>query len=810
MNKEYMIKMMRHNNTKYITLFYALMSSFCMIVSAHATELSGVTLLDSDDGDVVRIDADANLNYQVFDLDGPPRLVLSFPKATLKSGVQTLTASGDGVVSVVPTQTDKAARIEVGLSQVMGYDIEEKAHALLVKFKPKKQTKTSSSAAIIQDIEVQDKGGVTELVLRGSHMDANHNAFMTQKNQKLILDFWGGKSQLPKDNFKYASQRISAVSVGAADGRVRLVVSLVPSSNLHQQIDTTASEMRIKLGGVIAKKAVANMKVESVEFQPDDRIAHLMVRTDKTNPVIHVHEKGENTVILDIKKAALLPGQERSQDVSAFPGPIRQIDSYQLDGNVRVVARLREKANITSFQQGNVFTMNFEPEDMALARSSHGERKGSFAYTGQKVTFDFKDIDIQNALKLIAEMSNLNIIMADDISGSLTMRLIDVPWDQALDLILSARGLGKEVSGNVMRIAPLAVLQKEKDTKLETQRSSAKLEPLVTEFITLNYSKVDEFKDLLKANSSSKGSAGAKGVSSNGLLTARGSFSADTRTNTLIVKDTQDAINNIKRLVKRIDLPVKQVLIESRIVEATTDFKRNLGIRWGGNFKSANTGRGTNPNSGLAVSSTAGNAKAGVQGALVDLPAASVGTTAVPSVGMSFGALSKVLNLDLELSAAELDGDTHLISNPRVVTANLKQATIKQGVSIAVVTPGTANEPATTSYKDALLSLVVTPQITNNNSVIMDIKVNKDSPTGTGANIDTKSISTNILMKSGETVVIGGVYTQDKTNTTNGVPGLSRIPVLGWLFKNNAKADTRKELLIFVTPTVLNASGKAI
>ena len=794
-----MIKMMRDNNTKYITLFYALVSSFCMMISAHAAEVSGVTLLDSDDGDVVRIDADANLNYQVFDLDGPPRLVLSFPKSTLKSGVQTLTASGDGVVSVVPVQADGAVRIEVGLSQVTAYDIEEKDHALLVKFKPKTQTKASSSAAIIQDIEVQDNDGVTELVLRGSHMDANHNAFMTQKSQKLILDFWGGKSQLPKDNFKYASQRISAVSVGTADGRVRLVVSLLPSSNMHQQIDATASEMRIKLGGIIAKKAVASMNVESVEFQPDDRIAHLMVRTDKTNPVINVHEKGKNTVILDIKKAALLPGQERSQDVSAFPGPIRQIDSYQLDGNVRIVARLREHVNFTSFQQGNVFTMNFEPEDLALARSSNGESKGSSIYTGQKVTFNFKDIDIQNALELISDMSNFNIIMADDVSGSLTMHLIDVPWDQALDLILSARGLGKEVSGNVMRIAPLAVLQKEQDTKLETQISSAKLEPLVTEFITLNYSKVDEFKDLLKSNSSGKG---GKGDSANGLLTARGSFSADARTNTLIVKDTQSAINNIKRLVKRIDLPVKQVLIESRIVEATTDFKRNIGVKWGGNFKSANNS--------LGVGSTSGNARTGTNGTLVDLPAAGIGGGTASSVGLSFGALSKVLNLDLELSAAELDGDTHLISNPRVVTANRKKATIQQGISIAVTTPGTANTPPTTTYKPALLSLDVTPQITNNNSVIMDIEVHKDSPTGTGANIDTKSISTNILMKSGETVVIGGVYTQDKRNTTNAVPALSRIPVLGWLFKNNAKVDTRKELLIFVTPTVLNASGKAI
>ncbi|MDQ6957289.1 MAG: AMIN domain-containing protein, partial [Mariprofundaceae bacterium] len=591
----------KSNFLKYLVSVCVLLATLAMAPVVQAAQITGMTLSDSDDGDVLRIESNGTLNYQVFDLDGPPRLILSFPSATLANGVEALQSSGDGVTRVYPVSDKGAVRLEVSLSEVLTYDIKENNHTLVVRFAGAKvQQKTSAStSAVIQDIEVQDRGSVTELILRGEHMDANHNAFMTQGNQQLILDFWGASSRLKKSNFQYATQRINAVMVGQAEDRVRLVVKLLPSSDMHQQIDATANEMVIRLGGVVAKKKASAIEVESVDFKPDDRIAHVMIRTDGTNPVINVREKDDH-IIIDVKKAGLLAGQERSQDVSAFPGPVRQIDTYQQGDNVRIVTRLREKVAVTSFQQGNVFTINFEPEDLALARMNAGERD-EFAYTGQKVTFDFKDIDIRNALKLIAEMSNLNIIMSDDVTGVLTMRLVDVPWDQALELILSARGLGKQQSGNVMRVAPMEVLRSEYATKLEAQRGSQQLEPLITEFITLSYTKVDDVKKIIegasanatKTTGGAAGAAGATGAAaatgtasgtetSVGILSPRGSFLIDVRTNTLIIKDTQKAINAIKRLVAVVDKPIKQVLIEARIVEATDTFQRDIGVRWGG------------------------------------------------------------------------------------------------------------------------------------------------------------------------------------------------------------------------------------
>jgi len=412
-------------------------------------------------------------------------------------------------------------------------------------------------------------------------------------------------------------------------------------------------------------------------------------------------------------------------------------------------------------------------------------------YTGQKVTFDFKDIDIRNALKLISEMSDLNIIMSDDVTGTLTMRLVDVPWDQALDLILSARGLGQEKVGNVMRIAPMEVLRAEYATKLETRHGSLQLEPLVTEFITPSFAKVNDIKVILDSSKAKGTKDAAASGGSTGLMTERGSLLLDVRTNTLIVKDTRKAINAVKALIAKIDRPIKQVQIEARIVEASDTFQRNIGIRWGG------TGvKRTNQN---FPNITNGNG-------LIDLPMATTAGLG-GTIGMTLGSLNSALNLNLQLSAAELDGDVHIVSNPRVVTTNLKAATIKQGTQLAFVTPGTANSPPTTTFKDALLELTVTPQITADNSILMEVLVKKDAPSAVGGGIDKKEVTTNILVKNGETIVIGGVYTRTKRDNTNGVPLLSKIPVLGWLFKNNSKQDDKTELLIFLTPTILNGAG---
>ena len=770
-----------------------------------ASEITQVTLLDSDDGDVVRIAGDAPLEYQVFDLDGPPRLLLSFPSASLAKSVQGSKASGDGVLAVNPVVANHGIRLEMRLSRMLKYRIEEKNHQILIHFAGTKKVHTQAShASVVKDVTVRDQGGVTELHILGDMMDSNHTVFASSDGTRLIVDFWGATSKLKKEFYQFSSQHIRKVTVGESNNRVRFVVGLTGGSDMQRQVDANSHELVVRLGRVAPRKNKHLVSVEDVEFRPEDRVAHIMIRTSQTNPIVDIQEK-DGKIIVHVHKATLLAGQERTQDVREFPGPVTQIDSYQ-DGrsDVNIVARLREKVRMTSFQQGNVFTINLEPEDVALARmKQHGNVDPAFAYKGQKVTFDFKDIDIRNALKLIAEMSDLNIIMSDDVSGVLTMHLVDVPWDQALDLILSAKGLGQEKVGNVMRIAPMEVLRSEYATRLETRKGSLQLEPLVTEFITPSYAKVSDIKTILDS-SKGKASKGDKtGGGSSGLMTARGSVLLDDRTNTLILKDTRQAINAVKSLIAKIDRPIKQVQIEARIVEASDLFQRNLGIRWGGrgvkntakNFPNTVAVGGTQ----LTAGTTGGN------GMVVDLPAAVIGNgTAVTGVGLALGSLNKLINLNLELSAAEVDGDVHIVSNPRIVTTNLKPATIKQGTQLAFVTPGTANAPATTTFKDALLELTVTPQITADNSVLLEVLVKKDAPSTTGNGIDKKEITTNVLVKNGGTVVIGGIYTRVKQKTTNGVPWLSKIPFLGWLFKNDSKKDNKTELLIFLTPKILS------
>jgi len=777
--------------------------SVLMLVStsAVASQVTGISLMDSDSGDVLRIDTDAPLEYQLFDLDGPPRMVVSFPAASLTDGLAPIKDDGDGVTSVFPVKDKNGVRLEIGLSELIGYKVEESGNSITIKFSAIEEAdgKTVSSA-MIKDIEVRDRGTSTELILRGDNMDASHNAFLTDNNQTMILDFWGGSSSLAKENYKYASQRIRDVTIGDADGRVRLVIGLLATDKVKQQIDVSKGELVIRLGDIASKRNASSLVVEDVSFQPDDRIAHLLIRTDSVNPIVNITEK-ENSVVIDLKKSHLAQGQERSQDVSAFPGPIRQVDSYPMGENVRIVARLRDEVDITSFQQGNIFTINLEPQDLRVGKSSGEDDK--FIYSGKKVTFDFKDMDITNALKLISEMSNLNIIMSDNVKGSLTMRLVDVPWDQALDIILSSQGLGKQVEGNVMRIAPIAVLRQENKDELEGIKDVEMLEPLITEPITLSFARVNEIERMLKASQKkeSKDSASDASVDSATIFSPRGSYIVDQRTNTLIVTDTANAINNVKRFISIIDRPIEQVLIETRIVEATDSFTQEFGIRWGGQFTNNRTALNGGPNLQVgAANPTASN------GFLVDLPAAAAATSG-GAVGLSFGAISKALNLDLELSAAEVEGDAKIVSSPRILTANGAKAVIAQGNDVPYVTPASGTDPATVEFKKAELRLEVTPQITANRTVIMEIDINKDAPTGATVQgnpiLATKSISTNLQVKDGETIVIGGIFTRETSANEDGVPGLKEIPILGWLFKTKSVGDDKTELLIFLTPTIV-------
>ncbi len=806
---------MKGNTTWGRGVLGVILTCLLWVGSAGAGSIIGVTLMDAADGDVLRIEADKMGTLEHFDLDHPDRLLLKIKNTGVKPDVRDIHAGGEGVQDVKLGMDGKDAVVEIRLSDRIPYRIEQKLNAVLVRFTA--IDAKSDSGAMVSSIQVVDRDDMTELVLSGQRMDASHNVFMTADKKQLILDLWGGHSALAKEFYEYAAQRIRHVVIGQAEDRLRIIVALVPGMVMQQQVEARDDQMVVRLGRVMHADLAVPQVIEGVDFEPADDEARVVVRSSSVNPVVSVHEENDN-VIVDFQHMKLAEGLERSLDVSQFPGPIAQLDSYQLNDQVRVVARLRHKARFTTFQQGNVFTLRLAPLTGSTNMTSGGS--APMKYAGQKVTFNMKDMDLRNALTLIAEMANLNVIMSNDVNGTITMRLIDVPWDQALDLILTTKGLGKEQMGNVLRIAPLKALQAEYQSKLAARQGSEQLEPLVTEFITLNFAKALDVERMLKT-ASKKGGAGTgqknqAPVDTGGgdtLLSSRGSVLVDKRTNTLIVKDTRAVINNIKRLLAKIDQPVRQVLIESRIVEASNNFQRDLGIRWGGyvnqttgfNFPGVVAIGAPGTTQGNAAAFAGGGGAAGMTaGNLVDL-AAGTGPGTGGAIGLTLGSFNGAVNLNLELSAAEADNKIKIVSSPRVITSNMKPATITQGVQVPITTPGTANSPATTTLQSAALTLNVTPQITSNDGIIMDVSVTNDSPVvfNGSTGINTKQVNTSVYMHSGETVVIGGIYTQNKVNNKAKVPFLAELPVIGLLFKKKAVTDNRNELLIFLTPKIL-------
>ncbi|WP_100266563.1 type IV pilus secretin family protein [Mariprofundus ferrinatatus] len=794
---------------KVVGIFAFLLLLSANSVQVNAATIQGMQLLSESDGQRLNIAMDEAAEYQVFNLEGPTRLVLNFPGAAMAEGVDDIAGAG-AVESVYPKRDSSGVRIEIALVKGAKYEIVEKGNDLQVSVtqvssKPAGQ----SDGAVLQDITVKDKGNITELILHGRNMDSNHNALVTNGGKTMVVDFWGGSSSLPKEHYTYSAQRLNDVTVGSAEGRMRLVVSLRGGDSSHQ-IDADSNTMVLRIGQIDAKKSTAGLSVEAVDFQPDDRVAHLVIRTNEANPVVKLNDENGN-VTLDIKNASLAPGQERSQDVSAFSGPVKQVDSYAVNRNVRIVARLRQKAEVSSFQNGNVLTLTLTPESLVASGKADAAARDEKAYTGQKVSFNYKDIDIRNALQLIAEMSELNIIMSDDVSGVLTMRLVDVPWDQALDLILQARGLGKEQSGNVIRIAPLGVLKADADARKLAKESAEDVAPLETEFVTLGYASVNDVQTILQGGSVATATTtdGATTTESTGgsgelkLLSSRGSILLDERSNTMIITDTRERLNNIKRLVAVIDKPTQQVLIEARIVEASDTFSRELGVRWGGNATKALNNNYTHNVYGAAGPNAA---LGGAAGNVVDLAAAGTGLGAV---GYTLTKLGGNLNLNLELSAAEQNGDIKVVSSPRVFTSNLVPAKIEQDTQIPflVTTVSAGGTTTATEMKSSLLSLKVTPQVTADKRIVMELTVNKDTPVPDAAggppSIDKKTVETKLLVNNGETVVLGGIYTQTESEQVNGVPLLKDIPLLGYLFKNKTITDNRNELLIFITPTII-------
>ena len=580
------------------------------------------------------------------------------------------------------------------------------------------------------------------------------------------------------------------------------------------QASSFAGQPASQAMSVLPRSAAAGARaIENIDFRRGpDGAGQVVVQLTDPRTTVDVREEG-GRIVVEFRDTVLPSELLRRLDVTDFATPVAAIDATRNDRHARLVVSASSPYEQMAYQSDNVFTLELQPP--VEQESMPGIFDSNKEYVGERLTLNFQDIETRAVLQLLAETSALNIVVSDTVQGSVTLRLQNVPWDQALDILLTTKGLDMRRNGNVMIVAPAQEIAAREQAQLQAQRAIQELEPLRSEFIQVNYAKAAELANLIRG-------AG----STNALVSQRGSVAVDERTNTLLVQDTPDRLGDIRRLVTTLDIPVRQVLIESRIVIVNDDYTRNLGVRFGTTLVEERGSNGmvsltgTSAGSDTIVRSALNNLQstgnpfpvtigAANQRYNVNLPVAN------PAGSFALAILNSDYLVDLELSALQAEGNGEVISTPRVITANQKEARIEQGVEIPYQESASSGA-TTTQFKQAVLSLTVTPQITPDDRVIMDLIVTKDSvgqvvPSATGGlvpSIDTRSIITTTIVNDGETVVLGGIYETENRNTVNKVPVLGDIPGLGYLFRTRETINDNAELLIFVTPRILRESAR--
>jgi type IV pilus assembly protein PilQ len=640
--------------------------------------------------------------------------------------------------------------------------------------------------------------------------------FTIDKPARIAFDLPNTTLALASRRFDVRSAGVDTVVAAEANGRTRLVVnveSLLPYTTKvegNNIVITLGAQPGASIGTTAAARtsagpaAAVERSIKTIDFRRGaDGTGRVIVQlTDPRTPV-NVRQEG-NQIVVDFAGTLMPKNLMRRYDVMDFATPVQTVDAVRVEGSTRLVISAQGDFEQLAYQSDNQYTIEVKP---STKRSAQEEKK---EYTGERLTLNFQDIDVRSVLQLLADTSGQNIVVSDSVTGNLTLRLQNVPWDQALDIVLRTKGLDKRRHDNVIIIGPTEELASREKAELAAHKEVQELSPTHTEFMQVNYAKVADLAKLIKTTNAK-----------DSMLSPRGSLSIDERTNTLLVQDTSEKLADIRRLVQTLDVPVRQVLIEARIVIVSDTFERDLGVRFGittahqvnGNGLFAVTGNGVGADT--LTGSAANNVAAGKpvfpvtsptldNRYMVNLPAANTAGT------IGIGLLNGSTLVDLELSAAQNEGKSETISSPRVITANQKQAEIKQGVEIPYQESASSGA-TTTQFKNAVLSLKVTPLITPDNRVILDLDVSDDSvgqqvTSATGGSvpsIDTREIITQVLVNDGQTVVLGGILDTTKTKQANKVPFLADIPILGYLFKSTTDIDKKTELLIFITPKIL-------
>ena len=636
--------------------------------------------------------------------------------------------------------------------------------------------------------------------------------FSTDSPARIVLDFDGVKSALEQKSVPVSIGPVQSVVAVEGSNRARVVINLTNSVPYRMSVRGNRVTVSVNVSTMAAapapRSAAKTRRSNSKASQP--RLAsgtgvrdidfrrgsngegRVLITLPSPNTRVAVTEKGKR-VVVDILDAALPSRLLRRLDVTDFATPVVAVESMPKGRDVQVDIETGREYEYLAYQADELFTVEFRP--LTAAEKERMQRK-QVVYSGDRLSLNFQDIEVRAVLQLLADFTGLNLVASDTVSGNITLRLKNVPWDQSLDIILKTKGLSMRQTGNVIMVAPTQEIAAQEKLELESQQQIEELAPVRSEFLQINYAKASDLATMLKAEE-------------NNLLSERGNITVDSRTNTLLVQDTSTKLEDVRRIVDRLDVPVRQVMIESRIVIANNDFARDLGVRFG--YTRANY----NPNSKKFSEVTGGlegiwdvdedfwtSTIEDTVPLMVDLPAA----TPSGAVNFLIGKVGSYL-LQLELSAMQREGRGEIVSSPRVITSDQNKAIIKVGQEVPYQ-ESAASGRTTVSFKEAVLQLDVTPHITPDDRIIMDLKVNKDNPDYSREvlgvpPIDTRSVETSVLVDNGETVVLGGVYEREKTYNREQVPWLGDLPILGHLFKTTNRQDLNEELLIFVTPKIL-------
>ena len=636
--------------------------------------------------------------------------------------------------------------------------------------------------------------------------------FRTSQPDRIIFDYFGVKSSVTPRIMEVKRGAVDSVVVIGTEERARIIVNLVASVPFESQ--QSDSEIILLIGQVVTgqrtepeksglglQDSVATVSdphhVTTVDFRRGlNGSGRVIIGLDRENVRVMVREE-QGEIVLDFADTVLDDGLERRLDVFDFATPVQFVDTFSLDDRTRVVLSALGAYDYVGFQSGKTFSVEVTPRADDAETKAAAER-----YIGSPISFDFQNISVRGALQIIAEETDINFVISDSVTGDLTLRLKDVPWDQALETIMQIKGLAKRENNNVIWIAPAEEITAKERHLLESSLQMTELEPLISELIQINYARAEDIADLLKSIR-----AVGPDVQTNSLLSDRGSVTVDARTNTLLIQDMAGKILEVRKLISELDRPVKQVLIETRIVIANEDFSRNIGAKLG--FTGINDSVGSIIGSGslsnTATVRTDGISASGDGSLSVNLPATGINGDSPGSYALTLaraGAGWAAL-IDLEISALEAEGNGKIVANPRLMTADQQEAHIEQGQERIFTT--TIEGEGSVVTKKAVLSLTVTPQITPDDRVILDVFITKDSfVSPTEESINTLKVRTRVLLDNGETVVIGGIYEHQSSETVSKVPLLGDLPVIGVLFKKKGILHNRRELLIFLTPRIIN------